>query len=183
VMLDLETLGTAPGCAIISIGACVFDTDGPRDTFHRVINVHSCRLAGLAVDEGTVKWWQDQTEDARGQTYDVAMAVSGGTDLGPALHEFEAWLAPLELRKGIAIWGNGADFDQPILAAAYRACGYRSPPWRPYSARCYRTLKNMMPSVIPIRDGVHHNALDDAKTQAIHAVNIIKALNLQDTIF
>ena len=28
IMLDIETLGLDPGAAILSIGACTFDTDG-----------------------------------------------------------------------------------------------------------------------------------------------------------
>ena len=39
VMLDIETLGTDPGAAVLSIGACRFDTAAgkPEDTFEASI--------------------------------------------------------------------------------------------------------------------------------------------------
>jgi hypothetical protein len=183
VMLDLETLGTAPGCPVISIGACVFDPSGIGDTFYRVVNAESAIGAGLLPDEATINWWEEQTPEARAQTFEVAMSPTGGEDLGKALAEFETWLMRFEMTRGVCVWGNGADFDPPILTAAYRACGWRRPPWRPYAARCYRTLKNFAPSIVPLRSGTKHNALDDALTQARHAIQICDLTGLSEAIF
>ena len=72
--------------------------------------------------------------------------------------------------------GNGADFDLPILAAAYAAVGL-SVPWKPYNGRCYRTLKNLAPVVKLARPGTHHNALDDARTQAVHAIKLMRHIS------
>ena len=56
VSLDLETLGTRPGCAILSIGAIAFNpstnTLGPM--FYEVVNRASCREIGLHEDQGTL---------------------------------------------------------------------------------------------------------------------------------
>jgi hypothetical protein len=38
VMLDLETLGTVPGCVILSIGAVAFDSMTVRATFEVLID-------------------------------------------------------------------------------------------------------------------------------------------------
>ena len=78
--------------------------------------------------------------------------------------------------KGAAgVWGNGADFDNPILAAAYRRLNMPLP-WGAYAGRCYRTLKSLRPDIRLERQGTHHNALDDAVSQAEHAVRLLRAL-------
>ncbi len=74
------------------------------------------------------------------------------------------------------MWGNGADFDNAILAHCYSRLG-RPAPWKFWNSRCYRTLKSFSP-VRGKRIGVHHHALDDAKTQAADAMAIAAALGL-----
>ncbi len=74
----------------------------------------------------------------------------------------------------IAIWGNGAGFDQPILSAVYRAVGVVQP-WKFFNERCYRTLKNLYPGFPYTRPKLAHHALEDAKAQAVHAVAILNA--------
>jgi hypothetical protein len=174
-MIDLETLGTRPGCSILSIGAVVFSRDGVwKDGFHQVINRDSCRLAGLSEDPGTLAFWAKQSEEARAT---LVTASQGGRGLEEALKAFSSWLLDISLTEGPPhVWGNGADFDQPILAWAYFVCGL-SLPWKYYDSRCYRTLKNLWPGVAPPpRQGTHHNALDDARFQAEHAALILKEM-------
>jgi hypothetical protein len=90
------------------------------------------------------------------------------------LEDFSDFLARVPLRKR-KIWGNGASFDNAILAELYRVAKHPSP-WEYWNDRCYRTLKNLYKQVVPPpeRKGTHHNALDDAVFQAEHAVSILK---------
>jgi len=114
-----------------------------------------------------VRWWAEQSEDAR--------AIFNHPEAKPlpqVLAEFAAWLP-----KDSRIWGNGAGFDQPILAAAYRAVGIPLP-WEFRNERCYRTLKALAPDVKIRRTGTHHNALDDAVSQADHLKCIAVRLGL-----
>jgi hypothetical protein len=74
----------------------------------------------------------------------------------------------------VRVWGNGADFDNPILAVAYRRTIFSGQPWKPYNGRCYRTVKNQFQDVKLVRTGTHHNALDDARSQATHLVEICR---------
>ena len=62
------------------------------------------------------------------------------------------------------VWGNGASFDNVILANAYEALGRRAP-WQFWQDRCFRTVKSMYPKLELARLGTYHNALDDAKWQ------------------
>ena len=64
---------------------------------------------------------------------------------------------------------NGAAFDNVILASAYRRNGTRQP-WQFLNDRCYRTMKAQYPAVKMQRNGTHHNAVDDAESQARHLI-------------
>lgn len=176
VMLDLETLGTSAGCSILSIGAAEFGKDGLKGAFYVVIQRRTCLNAGLVEDPDTLSWWGRQSPEAM-KTLIEAGDLIASVPLGHALMQLDFWLgqvAGLEdiERKTLKVWGNGADFDLPILAEAYRRAGF-SVPWAAYNGRCYRTLKNLMPSIKLKRGGVHHNALADARSQAEHAVRLL----------
>ena len=173
VMLDLETLGTKPGCVILSIGAVSFNPNtGLGDTFYVEIYGKSCLEAGLTVDPDTADWWETREPRVK-KLLERRGSAGESTNLGKALSMFQAWF--LDKGQNVQVWGNGADFDLPILSAAYQKCGFTNPPWQPYNGRCYRTLKNLYPGVKLDRTGVHHNALDDARSQAEHAMQILRA--------
>lgn len=174
VMLDLETLGTAPGSVILSIGAVVFDENGLGEEFYRVVNTDSCVAAGLTIDASTLEWWERQTPEAREV---LEQAKVGGGNLHDVLLAFTCWLNEQAPLKEIRLWGNGSDFDNVLVERAYAAVKSLYP-LRFYNHRCYRTLKNLITEVyVPLeRQGTYHNALDDAKTQAVHAGRILKLL-------
>lgn len=177
IMLDLETTGQRAGCAILSIGAVQFDHKerklGPE--FYRVVSLRSCQELGLFVEESTMKWWSEQSKEA--QTV-LTQSVDGGRgtlELKEALLEFNKYLSQWGV-DNLKVWGNGSDFDNAILYACYAACGLE-PGWRFWNSRCYRTLKSIIPGAKLQRLGVYHNALDDAKSQAAHAIALLGELN------
>lgn len=165
VMVDLETLGTAPGSIILSIGAVSF---GPKkehgSTFYEKISIESCQEHGLTFDADTLSWWMIQSAQAR------AEAFSGALPLPVVLQSFIHFIG--RDAKDVEIWGNGASFDITLLAAAYRATKLPCP-WKFWNERCYRTMKSLYPEVPCERIGTHHNALDDAMTQALHLAQIL----------
>lgn len=170
IMLDIETLGIRPGCAILSIGAVAFDPMGElpawvsinyAGAFYRVISLQSCEQAGLHLDAETVAWWMNQSSKAR----EVFSEDRAKTSLPDALQELTQWLSQY---RGNPIWTKGAGFDFPVIAAAYRATG-GDIPWNYREEHCYRTLKNCWSSITePARMGIAHHALDDALHQARH---------------
>jgi len=173
-MLDIETLGTAPGCAIAAIGAVVFDpVRGLGDEFYRRVNIKSCVDVGLNLDVDTIIWWMQQSDAARKETFAPAT-----TSISQSLMDFMNWRDHALLSDGsetLEVWGNGADFDNPILEAAFDACRLPAP-WGRRDGRCYRTLKNLFPSIAANHHpkAVAHNALHDARLQAEHAVRILQ---------
>ncbi len=163
VMIDLETLGTKAGCAIVSIGACVFGPRGIGENFYGVIDVESTTLA---IDGGTVKWWMGQSEEAR--------AVFGsrmGVPHVNGIHAFINWWK--FIAKGTSVWAAPAHFDVPILEAGIRAASC-NPPWTHRDVRDAKTIYAIAGVRPDMSVGTAHNALDDAIAQAEAA---IKAMN------
>lgn len=166
-MVDLETLGTKPGSVIIAIGATKFTSKGIHEEFYKVIDLDSCVKCGLTIDPCTVQWWMGQSDDAR------KLFAEKGDSLFNVLSEFSKFIGLGESERKIAkIWGNGSDFDNVLLAQAYAAVNLETP-WRFYNNRCYRTMKNLYPTVKFERSGTAHNALDDAKSQTEHLIKIL----------
>lgn len=166
VMLDLETLGTDGNSVIIALGAVEFDpsTGELGREFYENIDAQSCVDHGLMMDVSTVMWWMQQSDDAR------SVFKKGGIPLHVALFQFGKWLP-----HDAVVWGNGASFDNVILSNAYRKT-LNEQPWKFWNDRCYRTLKSLRPTVPITRTGTYHNALDDAKSQAIHAIQILRTM-------
>lgn len=169
IMVDLETLGRRPGCKILSIGAVVFSPEGLGDEFYVTVTTDD---QPLAEDLETVRWWQQQSPEAR-KVFDAPRH-----DFMLGMSKWRDFVRSVGGKRSVAIWGNGADFDNAILQICFDVVGLEQP-WEFWNNRCYRTLKNLPGAPkMQKRSGTHHNALDDAKTQAEHAVEIHKALKL-----
>jgi exodeoxyribonuclease VIII len=158
-MLDLETLDNGPTAAIVAIGAVMFDHTGTDhlNTFYSPVRVQSSIDAGLTVNGSTIERWMEQSDAAR------AVFSEHAPQLAEILQNFADWLP-----GHCKLWGNGASFDNAILSNAYRAVGHIQP-WAFWDDRCYRTA---VAGVTVKREqlGTHHNALDDARSQAEHLI-------------
>lgn len=164
VMLDLETLGTDANSVIVSIGAALFDFENDEvfETWYQVVDARSCVDVGLVMTPETVMWWLKQSEEAQ------AMFQVQGLDLKTSLRLFDAWIKEYD---PVGVWGNGSDFDNVLIANAYKAIGSKLP-WSYYRNMCFRTMKNLFKAEVK-REGTRHNALDDA----VHQMNVLKAIN------
>ena len=173
LMLDLETMGTRPGSPVLSIGAVLFDSTQLGPEFYARISLESCMRAGLQPDASTILWWMQQSDAARREITDPVSQM----ELRDAVVQFSEFVIK-NATPPFTVWGNGSDFDNVLLTEAHRAVGIE-PPWRFWANRCYRTLKSLAPEVTIARTGTHHNALDDAKSQALHAIQLCKHLHIQ----
>lgn len=163
VMVDLETMDSSGTSAITAIGAVVFDFSGNViSEYYEKVDLQSSMDAGMTVSGDTINWWLKQNEQAR-----MEMAKKG-VPLVQALSNFAQWIP-----SGSKVWGNGASFDNAILAHAYKKVGLVQP-WKFWDDRCYRTIKNLYPSIALERQGTYHHALHDAKSQAEHLVKIFR---------
>lgn len=166
VMIDIETLGNTPGSVIVSIGAVRFDMEhGITDEFAVVIDPVDAQSRGLHLDASTVVWWFEQPEDAR-----AAWLAADCVKLEYALMALHDWIV-LEGTEKLEVWANGSSFDGPLLDAAFRACGLPVP-WMYWQLKCFRTVKDVWPVGIVKRTGVAHDALEDARYQALWLLQI-----------
>jgi hypothetical protein len=179
IMLDLECTDNKRTAAIVSIGAIYFDIE--KQTiglpFYCEISIKGIKRqleAGRTLSLDTMAWWLAQSDDARN-----VWQKNGHKklDIVPALHSFSKYC---ELATGSPrIWGNGSDYDNVALRDCYETFNIKAP-WHTRDNRCYRTIFRLFnKAYIGLeRQGVHHNGLDDAKTQAIHLMKMLKDIEV-----
>lgn len=170
IMLDLETMGTSPNAAIIAIGAVAFDNQKIYSEFYKAIDLESSMSKGGITDSDTILWWLQQNNEAR------EVFKRKGLPECEVLLAFTEWLNEIDSeRNNILMWGNGAAFDNVILAQAFMRNGMKIP-WSYWNDRCYRTIKTLRPDVKFAHRGIKHNALEDATSQAQHLIRLLRAL-------
>lgn len=170
VMVDIESLGTEPGAAILSVGAVTFDVDGVDEDagFYGEASLQSNEDAGLTFDADTIEWWFGQSDEAK-------TVLTGGDDLADVLEEFAAWFDDVGADE---VWANSPSFDCRLLGAAFDAVDV-DVPWAYYEERDFRTLKNLpdVGDTFPVNDdAVEHDAFDDAVVQARAASSILSSV-------
>lgn len=178
IMLDLETLSTEPNAMITAIGAVVMDFENCtiRETFERQIDIESYGSnSGFDMSASTVKWWLKQSDDARSKFNEPAHSYKA------ALFGFGNWCSMVSDGKmsDLFVWGNGAAFDNVIIKNALAREQASVTLW-PYSNdRCYRTIKSVFPRLdLKVEGLTAHNALDDAKYQALYLLELHKHVGL-----
>jgi len=164
VMIDLETLSTSSMAAILTIGAIKFTRDksiptlDKCDSFYRRINLDSCKTIGLECSDQTIKWWNNQSSEAKYEALENPDRIL----IKKALIEFSEWFGNTKI-----IWSHGDDFDCVIIGNAFSQCGL-TVPWKFWNTRDTRTLYdigNIKMSDLP-QDNAHH-ALHDCHRQII----------------
>lgn len=169
ITLDLETLGTHAGCAILSIGAVAHVPGRPQDEkeeFYYAIDLQSCLAAGLKIEAGTLAWWLGQEIGVRAAAFDGTLSIQY------VLVKFADWLKSVASNDGIEIYGKGPSFDCAILAAAYTAIGIKQP-WEFREERCVRTVIAEATRILGedgvaelmAKSAVPHHALEDARAE------------------
>ena len=169
-MIDLETLDTASTAVITSIGIVEFDTNGLIGEVEYHLDIAQQLKVGRTVSADTLMWWFNQDNDARAILRQGQIKTKYMPD---SLRSISHFIKDKEEDRAI-VWGNGASFDNVKLASLYESFNMKEP-WAYYNDRCYRTLKSSHKNVSYKRDGVHHRAVDDARTQALHLIKINKA--------
>lgn len=175
VMADIETLGLADDCVILSIGGVLFDGTTIYDKFHVGIDPVDAERYGLKVDAGTA--WNYWCDPKRNEAREKLFAMPK-VDLYAALDGFKQWVLQTPSEERGSLWGKGATFDNVRIKNAYAAVGIESP-FNYRQDECYRTLANRCPHVGYKQVGVAHDALDDAVSQAHHMQEICLYLGIE----
>ena len=131
VMVDIETLDTAPGAAILQIGAVRFDSKTGayvEETFLMNASLDSNLDAGLTVNGDTFAWWMKQSDAARASLFSPEP-----WNLRDVLEGFNGFL-----RKDDRVWCHGS-FDLPCICSAMRRVRVK-PAWSYKLTRDLRTF-------------------------------------------
>lgn len=185
VVLDLETLSTAPDAAIIQIGAVVPQFDrkhilGLPFEFEATIRYEDClekvqEGSYLSQDNDTMQWWEKQP--TRTQVF------SGQLEYAEALEKFADWIK--SFGKPVAIWGNGVGFDNVVLRHSLDAYGFHGV-FDFRNDRCFRTVKNLFPLMEEATGAydneVKHTALGDARYEARMLDLIVQAYGIRSLV-
>jgi hypothetical protein len=172
VMLDIETLGTSPGCAVVSVGAVKFDilSGHASKAFYKAITIDSNVAAGLTLDANTIAFWLKQDKEAQNRLFEDPVP------LAQCLYAFKEWMQT-EAGDDSYVWGNGVGFDCSILKAAFNAIGHPQP-WNFRNELDLRTLVAFKPEIkanMPF-EGTKHDPIADCMHQIKYAVATYKAM-------
>ena len=168
ISFDLETLGIGPEALVLSIGAIRFDRKtgqlGPE--FYRLIHLNGLGASGV-IDASTVVWWMGQNAQAQA---DIFGKDRPRHSLPEALKDFRLFCEGAE-----TYWQRG-DKDAEWLGNAYKRCGVEAP-WKFWQLRDQRTVSVEFGHLVAKAErGTAHNALADAKAQAIELIDIYSVL-------
>jgi hypothetical protein len=167
LMVDLETLDTRTSATILTLGAVRFDpySDAPMKELYLRVDIDSQDKLGCTVSDDTLKWWNQQDTSIMEEAFDPRNRIP----INEVMNQFHALAWNCD-----AFWSHGATFDLMILQNIYDKLE-RAYPWNFWQMRDTRTLFDIgfdpeMPQ------GSKHNALEDAKRQAIGVRNVYKKL-------
>ena len=170
VMLDLETLGNGKDKCICQIGACYFDRDTGEIGETLKINVDAAthEKYGAKLDASTVYWWLSQSKEAQ-----ASILANPKEDIVSAMNKLNTFLAGAK-----CIWSH-ATFDFVTITDTFKQLSIK-PLFNYRAARDIRTLVDFGKVTVDkqLREGIHHDALDDCKFQVkycVAALNKVKA--------
>lgn len=164
IMIDIESLDTAPNCVILTIGAVRFDPRGMgvveklelRPTIEDQTEIYN-----RSINDDTIRWWSTQSPAA----LEEAMGDNGRQPFAECmetLYKF-CW-------NRRAVWSNGAPFDLVVMENAWRQVSDKPNPipWPFWTMRDTRTLYEI--AGVKLQSSGHvtsHKAVEDAERQAI----------------
>lgn len=174
-MIDLETAGTEPNAAILSIGMVDFSLAG--DTYEeatraeKYIQIDPESYDGLrpglfSMSFSTMRWWLTKAPEAsRAEAWSTS--AGGAIPVQDAIRAAHAWLA-LRCDRRTRIWAQGTDFDMRIIENAFKV-GNLIKPWhmtQQVDLRTYFTLKGTtLRQASQQLGGNNHSAIDDCRNQ------------------
>ena len=171
IMLDLESLGTRPDCAILTLGAVKFDEYTPGsigETLYHRIDVDEQLALGREVQEDTLAWWAQQAQDVR----EEALSEEGRVSLETLYRDLNRFCVGVN-----NIWCQGPAFDIVILENIYRQQGWPTP-WQFWQIRDSRTLFGVHGDPREKNKEGLHNALEDCISQAQGVQEIYRRLKI-----
>lgn len=163
-VIDLETLGVLPDTVVLTLGAAKFNphnTAGTTNQLYFKFSVDEQLAAGRTIDQDTLDWWCRQPSEVHRE----AMTDDDRIGVAQGLAQLTKFLVGVD-----DIWCQGPVFDIVILENMFRQ-NQMHIPWQYWQIRDSRTLFKFLDfdprrEIRKTSESAHHNALDDAITQA-----------------
>lgn len=164
LMIDLETLGTTPGCAILEIGMTFFDranTERPMESFSIFPSINEQFEAGFFTTDETKHWWLTKNKEA----YDWQM-LQVRVSVERTVTELHKLYFAYGREGHTMVWAKGSHFDFPILNSLVPH------PWHYRDMQDMRTLKLAAKALDPDagitmdKNLTAHRGIDDSVHQA-----------------
>jgi hypothetical protein len=171
IMVDIETLGTGPDAAIISIGVMAFTFDGDEIKKQKWnVIAESNSEFNRTMQLKTAMWWLKQSKEAQD-----ALFTPEPIALNIALQELQTFVKE-NLGDKNGMWANGATFDLVILRNAFNACKIKCP-WSYRQEFCMRPLRYLGKKVGLVFSeyklaGLVHDALADTEMQVTYVKDV-----------
>lgn len=172
VMVDIETLGADDNAVVLSIGAAAFNLRGIKDEFLVNIDIKDSIERNRVINGKTLEWWLKQ-EDAAIKSLFIPEPMTHVS----ALFAFKEFINNKNADK---IWANGVNFDIKILDNCYKSIN-SDLPWQYRQICCMRSIRDLGGAInFPYKAFKEshntniHNALEDAKCQALYVIEVYK---------
>jgi hypothetical protein len=160
LMIDIETLGTAPGSVITQVAVVGFDRTSPvppRTLFFLSPSIKQQSALGMTIDADTVAWWAKRPSGALAEQLSASQTP---------LDEFcECFDAIFRLDGGGSrVWAFSPNFDCVLIEALYQRLG-RQIPWGHRQPRDLRTLADCagvekLSEIVPYPENAHRADVD-----------------------
>lgn len=199
IMIDKESLSTAPNAAFISLSAVVmdFDAKSPQESllnrFNMYVRIDSAfdyaKSGAGHIDPQTIMWWFRQCDAAR---MDQANGQDEARHMRDVLVAFNNWVSDVANLYGvhrdrIELWSCGPMQDQNWLENAWRDTfpdiGFsHKQAWPWWGVRCGRSFLSTYYAVKEgvANEGTLHVGIDDCCNQARKLFAVIRAIDIAD---
>lgn len=173
-MVDIETLGTTPEAAMLSIGIVPFNSIldiGPK-VLYEICLKDALQFGKLSSE--TLQWWTNQPPEQYKK-----LITLGNLKTLDALKGLQG-ICDYLMVDGFKIWANGPDFDLEIIEHKMDQLNI-TPPWTPWNQRCVRTIKAIDPTLAKSFINLEkHDPVQDCLVQInqVCAINEKYKLNL-----
>jgi hypothetical protein len=176
-VVDIETLGKGTDAVIGSIGVVIVDVAQLQ-----AVDEFYCRVdlaQGRQRDDDTLAFWERQKVESPA-AWEEMFGNAGRLFLVDALQALSTFLSRYFSKvAAVELMGNGSEFDNVLLADAYRQWGVEQPWWF-RGNQSLRTVVWMGRQLLGIDpkyqlpfEGVRHHALHDARHEAAYLLDIM----------
>jgi hypothetical protein len=167
IILDFETLSTAPTAVITEIGCLAVCRESLRPL--EALDLRPAILPQIAMgrtcDADTIRW-----HESKGTLPDNMGTM-------PLMAAMRKLVAFVEYHEPCRIWAWGKDFERPLYEDAARMCGLRLPPYQFSKFACARDRWQDAYGEAKAPERYHH-ALQDCHDELRDLVSALAELNL-----